>query len=56
VARGGRSVKGNVVPACAACNRAKRHLTPAEQVLAQLDGLPSEPAPPDAADALENGT
>ena len=56
VARGGRSVKGNVVPACAACNRAKRHLTPAEQVLAQLDGLPSEPAPTDAADAPENGT
>ena len=56
VARGGRSVKGNVVPACAACNRAKRHLTPAEQVLAQLDGLPSAPAPPDAADAPENGT
>ena len=37
VARGGRSVKGNVVPACAACNRAKRHLTPAEQVLAKLE-------------------
>ena len=39
VARGGRSVKGNVVPACTACNRAKRHLTPAEQVLATLDDL-----------------
>jgi 5-methylcytosine-specific restriction enzyme A len=37
VARGGRSVKGNVVPACSACNRTKRHLTPAEQVLAQLE-------------------
>ena len=42
VARGGRSVKGNVVPACTACNRAKRHLTPAEQVLATLDDLPVE--------------
>ena len=31
VARGGRSVKGNVVPCCAACNRSKRFLTPAEQ-------------------------
>lgn len=41
VARGGRSVKGNVVPACTACNRAKRHLTPAEQVLATLDDLPA---------------
>jgi len=33
VARGGRSVKGNVVAACKECNNRKRHLTPAEQLL-----------------------
>ena len=37
VARGGRSTRGNVVPACEACNRSKRALTPAEQILAALD-------------------
>ena len=44
VARGGRSTRGNVVPACTACNRSKRHLTPAEQVLNALD-IPA--CPPD---------
>jgi 5-methylcytosine-specific restriction endonuclease McrA len=41
VARGGRSTRGNVVPACAACNKTKRALTPAEQILNDLerDGL-----------------
>jgi len=41
VARGGSSAKGNVVPACAACNKSKKYLTPAEQILAELerDGL-----------------
>jgi len=38
VARGGRSVKGNVVPACRVCNRGKSFLTPAEQILAALEG------------------
>ena len=44
VARGGTSAKGNVVPACDACNKSKKFLTPAEQILAQLeqDGLGSE--------------
>ena len=28
--RGGRSTKGNVVPACKACNNAKRYLLPIE--------------------------
>lgn len=28
--RGGRSTRGNVVPACKACNDAKRHLLPIE--------------------------
>ena len=37
VARGGRSAKGNVVPACQACNRSKAFLTPAEQILNQLE-------------------
>lgn len=38
VARGGRSTKGNVVPACAACNASKRLLTPAERILTELEG------------------
>jgi 5-methylcytosine-specific restriction endonuclease McrA len=37
VARGGRSTKGNVVPACPACNQSKKALTPAEQILAELE-------------------
>lgn len=37
VARGGRSVKGNVVACCEACNRQKRYLTPAEQILEALE-------------------
>jgi len=44
VARGGCSAKGNVVPACGACNKTKKYLTPAEQILAELEknGLVSE--------------
>ncbi|NLF19651.1 MAG: HNH endonuclease, partial [Lentisphaerae bacterium] len=42
VARGGRSVKGNVVPACRACNRGKSFLTPAEQILATLENQQEE--------------
>jgi len=37
VARGGRSNKGNVVPACAACNKTKGVLTPAERILSELE-------------------
>jgi 5-methylcytosine-specific restriction endonuclease McrA len=37
VARGGESSKGNVVPACLSCNKAKKYLTPAEQILAELE-------------------
>jgi 5-methylcytosine-specific restriction endonuclease McrA len=33
VARGGRSIKGNVVPSCKDCNNRKKLLTPAEQLL-----------------------
>ncbi len=44
VSRGGTSTKGNVVPACDACNKGKKYLTPAEQILEQLeqDGLGGE--------------
>jgi hypothetical protein len=37
--RGGRSSRGNVVPACRACNAAKKYLLPAEwsAYLARLD-------------------
>lgn len=38
VARGGASTKGNIVPACSDCNRDKRAITPAEQVLKELFG------------------
>ncbi|MDA3926376.1 MAG: HNH endonuclease signature motif containing protein [Kiritimatiellae bacterium] len=37
VARGGCSNKGNVVPACRDCNQKKKYLTPAEQILADLE-------------------
>jgi len=37
VARGGCSNKGNVVPACQDCNQKKKYLTPAEQILADLE-------------------
>lgn len=37
VSRGGTSTRGNVVPACAACNKTKKYLTPAEQILADLE-------------------
>lgn len=50
VARGGRSVKGNVVPCCAACNKGKKCLTPAEQILMELES--ANPAAP--ADGLED--
>lgn len=36
LARGGRSTKGNVVPACMECNRKKKLETPAEAVLRKL--------------------
>jgi len=46
VARGGTSTRGNVVPACGACNKTKKYLTPAEQILAELekDGLKEDPS------------
>lgn len=47
VARGGKSTRGNVVPACAECNRKKKFLTPAEQALDALEREGLLP-PPDA--------
>ena len=46
VARGGRSVRGNVVPACHACNASKRFLTPAEMILRDLNLPDPDPDPP----------
>ena len=37
VARGGNSVKSNVVPACEKCNKTKKHLTPVEQILNEME-------------------
>lgn len=37
VARGGRSIKSNIVPACPECNRKKKHWTPADQALRELN-------------------
>jgi 5-methylcytosine-specific restriction enzyme A len=36
VARGGKSTKGNVVPACKKCNTEKKLTTPVEQALKDL--------------------
>lgn len=38
LARGGRSVKGNLVPSCMECNQKKRLETPAEAILKKLSG------------------
>ena len=37
VARGGRSTKNNIVPACKDCNSKKKLDTPVEQILKQLE-------------------
>ncbi|GAC1337115.1 MAG: HNH endonuclease [Myxococcales bacterium] len=49
VARGGRSVKGNVAPSCKACNNAKKLLTPVELLLRARAAAEGEAAldPPD---------
>lgn len=54
VARGGTSTRGNIVPACAACNRTKRHLTPVEQTLRALEdeGALPELSPDELFDTL----
>ena len=42
IARGGRSVKGNVVASCKPCNTAKKLLTPAERLLLARESLDGE--------------
>ncbi len=37
LSRGGRSKKGNLVPACKECNNRKKYLTPVEILLEQLE-------------------
>jgi 5-methylcytosine-specific restriction endonuclease McrA len=37
VVRGGKSVKSNCVPCCKACNSEKKYLTPAEQILRDME-------------------
>jgi 5-methylcytosine-specific restriction endonuclease McrA len=37
VVRGGKSTRGNVVPACSECNASKKCRTPAEMILDSLD-------------------
>jgi 5-methylcytosine-specific restriction enzyme A len=44
IARGGRSVKGNVVAACRKCNSDKKLLTPAERLLLARSSLEEEGA------------
>jgi 5-methylcytosine-specific restriction endonuclease McrA len=46
VVRGGRSVKGNVVPCCKDCNNKKKYLTPAEMILQQLERDSKREEPP----------
>ena len=36
VVRGGKSVRGNVVPCCKTCNNEKKYLTPAEIIMKKL--------------------
>ena len=38
LARGGKSTKGNIVPACVDCNRKKKLETPAETAIRKLRG------------------
>ena len=37
VSRGGRSVKGNIVPCCKECNNRKKYLTPVEMIMEQME-------------------
>jgi len=37
LSRGGRSVKGNIVPCCKNCNNEKKYLTPVDMILKELD-------------------
>jgi len=45
LARGGKSTRGNIVPACKLCNNRKQYLTPVEQLLQQTpNDSPQKPA------------
>ncbi|MCF7790982.1 MAG: HNH endonuclease [Victivallales bacterium] len=37
ISRGGKSVKGNIVPCCKDCNNKKKYLTPVEMILDELE-------------------
>ena len=37
LSRGGRSVKGNIVPCCKNCNNDKKYLTPVDMILKDLE-------------------
>ena len=37
LSRGGRSVKGNIVPCCKECNNDKKYLTPVDMILKELE-------------------
>lgn len=37
LSRGGRSIRGNVVPSCKSCNNDKKFLTPAEIILKEME-------------------
>lgn len=37
IARGGKSIKSNIVPCCKACNSDKKMQTPVDQILKQLE-------------------
>jgi 5-methylcytosine-specific restriction endonuclease McrA len=41
LARGGKSTRGNIVPACQACNQRKKLTTPVETVLNQIQSKDS---------------
>jgi 5-methylcytosine-specific restriction enzyme A len=38
IARGGRSIRGNVAPCCKQCNNEKKYLTPVERIMDELKG------------------
>ena len=52
VARGGKSVKGNIVPCCKECNSEKKYLTPAEMIMRQLEREEEEKRKQAAANAM----
>ncbi len=37
LSRGGKSIKGNVVPCCKECNNEKKYLTPVDMILKELE-------------------